>query len=237
MSIYDQAVEKFRQAYPLLMKQREDNSFVRFGLEVGPGWYPLIFELFGLINDMQRRTGLAAGISQVKEKFGTLRIYARMPCDSAQESIIEMLFETLSARTCDLCGAAGRLGSHDGYWSTKCESHRAIEDFREADRLGEHAAEAFLQYERKGFDTQGFVYVDSKRSEKGQGYASLHVYELPGRLESLLSSSLMDQMSVHEYLDRPVGELAAVVEGLKKQGKLVARVGDGSEDSDRALGR
>lgn len=42
----DQVRRKFQHAYPLLMLQKEDNSFVRFGLEVGPGWLPLVFEVY-----------------------------------------------------------------------------------------------------------------------------------------------------------------------------------------------
>jgi hypothetical protein len=235
LSVYGQVQKKFESAYPILMQQREDNSFYRFGLEVGPGWYPLIYELFGFVDDMQRATGKAASISQVKEKFGTLRIYCNLPCESIEQAIIETIFESMSARTCDFCGSSGKLGNNEGWWATRCDEHRGISDFDEAERLRAKAAQEFLSYEHQGISTKGFAYIDSKRSGQGQGYASLVVYELPDRLDDL-SDGLMEKLTVTEYVDRDVDDLAQMVKEMQGQGMRIAAVGDGSEESRRAVG-
>ncbi|SET80569.1 hypothetical protein SAMN04487962_1262 [Marinobacter segnicrescens] len=235
MGVYSRVQKKFADAYPLLMHQREGGSFDRFGLEVGPGWYPLVYELFGLVDDMQRVTGKAASISQVKEKFGTLRIYCNLPCESIEQDILETVFEDMSSHTCDFCGSPGRLSDKAGWWATRCDKHRGISDFDEAERLRTKSAEEFLKYERQGVITEGLIYADAKRSEKGQGFACLVLYALPERIDDLYDG-LMEKLTVTEYVDRPVDELAKIVEDLKKQGKRIAAVGDGSEDSRKAVG-
>ena len=235
LGVYSEVQKKFEDAYPLLMHQSGDSSFNRFGLEVGPGWYPLIFELFGLVDDIQKATGKAASISQVKEKFGTLRIYCNLPCEAVEQDIIETVFEDMSSRTCDFCGLPGKLSDKEGWWATRCDKHRGISDFAEAERLRARAAEEFFGYERQGVVTDGLVYADAKRSEKGRGLACLVLYELPERIGDL-SDGLIKKLSVTEYIDRPVDELAQIVEKMRKHGKRVAAVSDGSEDGRKAVG-
>ncbi|AOY88663.1 hypothetical protein BKP64_11035 [Marinobacter salinus] len=232
--MYDRVMKKFSDSYPLLMHQRDDNSFNRFGLEVGPGWYPLIFELFGFVDDMQRATGKAAGISQVKEKFGTLRIYCNLPCAADEQEILETIFASLSVRTCDFCGAPGRLSDAAGWWATRCDQHREISDFVESNRLRERYAEQFLNYERQGIVTEGLVYAFASRSSI-QGCACLKLYELPRRLTSL-SDGLMSQLTVSECADRDPAELEKMIKGMKDRGKRVAAVCDASDEGRTAIG-
>jgi hypothetical protein len=61
-------------------------------------------------------TGFA--VSQVKEKFGTLRYYC--PINGRIDAFIS-LAECLSENTCEECGAAGKLGESAGWYSTKCK--------------------------------------------------------------------------------------------------------------------
>lgn len=61
------------------------------------------------------QTGFA--VSQVKEKFGTLRFYS--PGNEMITRCIR-LAERMSAITCELCGGEGQLGQASGWYSTRC---------------------------------------------------------------------------------------------------------------------
>jgi len=82
------------------------------------------FQRLGLKNlAWQPNTGLA--VSQVKEKFGTLRFY----CSGSDRiyTFIDMA-ETLSAVTCELCGKAGKCESVHGWVSTVCGEHSRVKE-------------------------------------------------------------------------------------------------------------
>jgi hypothetical protein len=73
-------------------------------------------------------------IVQIKEKYGTLRIYydshkfsknVRAEVDEAIE-----LAEARSACTCDECGAEGRLYDSGSWYSTRCADHAYGEPIR-----------------------------------------------------------------------------------------------------------
>lgn len=74
--------------------------------------------------------------SQVKEKFGGLRFYY----NGGDEQIYGMasIAESMSYRTCELCGAPGRANRH-GWITTLCDTHRAErgEDPVEDDEVSE----------------------------------------------------------------------------------------------------
>jgi len=84
---------------------------------VGPGWrqivIDLIFDLFSV--------GWSGVVYQVKEKYGGLRFY----CDGEGRPEIEYAIhraERRAARTCERCGARGRLMG--GSWlATLCDQH------------------------------------------------------------------------------------------------------------------
>jgi len=76
-------------------------------------------------------TGFA--VTQVKEKFGTLRYYC--PSTDAIDRYIRYA-ETLSYKTCEKCGEPGKLFT-DGWWYVACPKHTEIGDY-----MGEE--EAFM---------------------------------------------------------------------------------------------
>lgn len=91
--------------------------------ECGIGWYDILDGLFSKIKDL----GLPSGeygplkVDQIKEKFGTLRVYMNY-YDERVESLIDAA-EVESARTCEYCGKEGDLDSR-GWWKTVCVDHR-----------------------------------------------------------------------------------------------------------------
>ena len=85
-----------------------------FGVECGPGWKAIIEPLM----DLCRKEGVA--ITQIKEKFGTLRFYVASAPDHVYAAIDAA--EKKSAETCEQCGAPGRL-QNDGWMRTVCKKH------------------------------------------------------------------------------------------------------------------
>lgn len=77
-----------------------------FGIECGKGWKSLYEPLIELC----RKDG--ASITQIKEKFGTLRFYVAGGTDRVHEAIDAA--ERKSAETCEQCGAPGKR--IDGGW-------------------------------------------------------------------------------------------------------------------------
>lgn len=101
-----------------------------FANDVGEGWRPIVKAAITKI--------IAAGghITQVKEKFGRLRIYyvyglnRRAKKTNATEDIktIENVIyeaEKQAAVTCELCGKPGELVKFkSGWYRTVCEEHK-----------------------------------------------------------------------------------------------------------------
>jgi hypothetical protein len=115
----------FRQ-HPLFFRghNRKDN-LLHEGILCGDGWFHLIEDLADRIEEEIVRLNMD-GVSrrslpraiQVKEKFGTLRIYTKHTAGTEIGSwIIEA--EQQSAKTCEQCGATGEL-RRGGCLATLC---------------------------------------------------------------------------------------------------------------------
>ncbi|MBR1178065.1 hypothetical protein JQ617_29180 [Bradyrhizobium sp. KB893862 SZCCT0404] len=92
--------------------------------ECGPGWHDLLDRMCLRIR-IAVRSGGTFRFSQIKEKYGSLRVYwsGRLPLAATiqvEEAIA--LAEARSATCCEVCGELGRL--HDGGWlTTRCPAH------------------------------------------------------------------------------------------------------------------
>jgi len=98
----------------------EKYPYPMFGIEVGDGWYNLLYKLFEKIEkeiDMGESFG---GFTQIKEKFGLLRIYCL-----ASDKIYNLIdkYENKSAYICEICGKRGKLRNPCGWYFTACEKH------------------------------------------------------------------------------------------------------------------
>jgi hypothetical protein len=96
--------------------------------EVGYGWYPLLMT-FG--RDLRRLCDAHGGYmvaSQIKEKFGALRVYAAETTGLPESArgIAELLIDWVVERcesTCEICGSPGSLRNVDDYHCVRCEQH------------------------------------------------------------------------------------------------------------------
>ncbi len=86
--------------------------------QVGAGWRFIIEDL---IKDLFF-IGWDGEITQVKEKFGSLRFYV----GGASHKVLERIdqAELLSSTICEKCGDAGKTSDWGkGWWLTLCEKH------------------------------------------------------------------------------------------------------------------
>lgn len=95
-------------------------------ISCGPGWYPILAELEGRLREIDPDYR----VLQIKEKFGTLRFYWTSRHDEAAQVAVAAA-EAASARTCERCGAAGRLRIRRTWMQTVCDACALSEGFDE----------------------------------------------------------------------------------------------------------
>jgi hypothetical protein len=103
-----------------------------WGFECGDGWYNIINQLCANIQhhvdwaqEQKEKYGRGEGCSQVvavqiKEKFGTLRFYTNGGNDQTYGMI--RMAESMSAVTCEECGAPGKIRGRNWIY-TACDAH------------------------------------------------------------------------------------------------------------------
>ncbi len=84
------------------------------------GWVALVDDLFAELMEL----GWNRELSQVKEKYGGLRVYIGAGTKEMFEAIDHA--ERASLRTCADCGADGLVRDYDGWLATKCEEHSGV---------------------------------------------------------------------------------------------------------------
>lgn len=104
-------------------------------LWVGEGWFEILWSLFASLEKLAQ-ADIAEGrpplrLVQVKEKYGSLRVYVEGGCDEAVELIDAA--ETASETICEVCGKPGNIQCIRGWDKCLCPAHawesRCSEDF------------------------------------------------------------------------------------------------------------
>lgn len=105
-----------------LKRLRDVHRACNSNIEAGPGWYDLLNATFSLIEE--KCPGAEWSSSQIKEKFGGLRLYWVGDLPSAGDLVVDAA-EVLSEHICEECGAPGGLDSDGGFgWlQTLCDVH------------------------------------------------------------------------------------------------------------------
>ena len=85
---------------------------------IGEGWYGLIKSLIEELVVL----GWNKQITQVKEKFGSLRFYTSETTQEMQTVINK--YEDLSAETCEHCGNQGKIEPKNGWLECVCGEHK-----------------------------------------------------------------------------------------------------------------
>ena len=110
--------------YPEFFKgigKSPQESCLAFGLECDDGWYDLIDTCCSLIkHHYKNKKDIDFEFLQVKEKFGTLRLYFQGG-DSFIAGVVDMT-EAMSANICEITGNPGKLHVRNMWYKTLCES-------------------------------------------------------------------------------------------------------------------
>lgn len=97
-------------------------NLMSFGFECGMGWFPLIYELLDKLQAIEDRDKRGLFLTQVKEKFGELRVYTSYDTDEIFDLIQEYCEKSRSV--CEICGAPASLKMTAFRWyRTLCDKH------------------------------------------------------------------------------------------------------------------
>lgn len=101
-------------------------SLMAFGMEVGDGWFNLIYELCENIEAIATLEDVPLPEAvQVKEKHGELCFYVRGFTKAMADCIDDA--EDLSEKTCEICGDEGELlTDKNGWMKTRCKRHESV---------------------------------------------------------------------------------------------------------------
>lgn len=115
----------------------DNTPYALFGIECDDGWQGLITEFCRDTRWILEQKGLPLStvrVEQIKEKFGGLRIYARVGGVPDVFDVIDH-YEKLSYRFCERCGLHGTLRTHRPWYKTLCDACDKQEDERVAQRV------------------------------------------------------------------------------------------------------
>lgn len=109
-------------SFPALLFPHQACERDVFGFECLDGWYSLIEGSLYLISQYAESGVTDVTITQVKEKFGQLRIYLR----GGNECIafITAITELVSGCICERCGGPGEIVNAEGWLVARCNTHR-----------------------------------------------------------------------------------------------------------------
>jgi hypothetical protein len=98
-------------------------TMLGWGFTCGEGWYPLLDRLCADIDRIRDEEGLKLEITQVKQKFGSLRVYVRGGTDRIHARLRQAEYEAQS--TCEGCGGPSPgIRDRGGYLTNLCDHCR-----------------------------------------------------------------------------------------------------------------
>lgn len=110
---------KIFKQFDYMMRERNlpmTQTCLCWGIETGDGWYNLIHKTLYKIQsylDEKPKIKEIFAITQIKEKYATLRIY----CNGSDDNIDKIIdkAEKESSKICEKCGRKGRINKKE-YW-------------------------------------------------------------------------------------------------------------------------
>ncbi|WP_203602336.1 hypothetical protein, partial [Acidithiobacillus ferrooxidans] len=112
-----------RRDYPALYSNCREIHF-----ECEDGWYPLLRALSQAVETYCQENGIGLHVTQVKQKFGTLRYYYGYDAtltDAQKHGLFQIVedYGDRSRRICEHCGLPGTLLVSGAYWHVACPEH------------------------------------------------------------------------------------------------------------------
>jgi len=101
------------------------NNLMVFGFEIGEGWMSLVIELLDKIQHLVDNNPEYSGLQviQVKEKYGSLRVYLNYYYKEIEDIISE--YEEKSCYICEECGEKGEIRNINNWYTALCDKHYA----------------------------------------------------------------------------------------------------------------
>ena len=102
--------------YPELFGQKDlsmQETCMCWGIDCGNGWFEILDQMCKELQALKQ----PLQFTQIKEKFGTLRVYTNH-CSDESEHIISKACDS-SENTCEMCGQPGKLDGKT-WLSTRC---------------------------------------------------------------------------------------------------------------------
>jgi len=99
------------KTYPTMLQ------YIRGNIECSNGWFDIIENLLIELTKLGKQD---LYITQLKEKFGTLRVYLSYYVPEAENLVKEA--EKASETACEICGKEGKLIT-SGWYSVRCKEH------------------------------------------------------------------------------------------------------------------
>ena len=126
--MFNELIEK----YPNLYKKENSRYCMQlFGFEVEDGWFKILKDFSEKANTaLEKNPDPEFFITQIKQKYGTLRIYTSF-CHDEIDKLIEEA-ELKANVTCEICGKEGKAESPKGWIYVLCEEHK--EELKNAGR-------------------------------------------------------------------------------------------------------
>jgi hypothetical protein len=131
MSLQMPIGQKWKEKMPLIIDPDPtlQNNLMAFGRECDSGWNKLIDELIEKLNKLPEEIH----VLQIKEKWGLLRFY--IDTYSLESTALIDEYETISGKTCEICGKKGRVKDIGGRWyKTVCLKHYCVIAFNHMTR-------------------------------------------------------------------------------------------------------
>ena len=122
MKLEQELLEKYSHLFePPEIRRDPEQSCMAWGFEHDQGWMSIIKDMLEQISEIVERKQLDDFyFTQIKEKFGTLRVYTSLYDEEISEVISN--YEELSGETCEICGAPGKLRG-GGWIKCLCDQH------------------------------------------------------------------------------------------------------------------
>lgn len=215
-----------REYYPELTSvQARDEFNVVVGFGCGDGWYPLLIELLGMLDDARLRGGGDIHIAEVKQKFGRLNIYFScydFKFGSLEYALFNALCAHLSIRTCEICGASGQRRNKNGYFIALCDEHNNnwsnIKCYLK--ETGDLALD-LKNYQRNGLDTERKVYIKTSTEAVSEDNLHITLYDFPNRIVSVRNEPLHHQLKVSIDETVTIGEAHHIFTTFQRDGRLL----------------
>jgi hypothetical protein len=101
-----------------------------FYFECGDGWYDILEDFFKML----KFNKLEVKMTQIKEKFGELRIYTDGCKTPLEGNMVDQLIdeaERASRNTCELCGNQGSITNRKNWYRCRCRHCNIMDKFAE----------------------------------------------------------------------------------------------------------